>query len=233
MEPSSQTISGVKHYPKNGVLIFPFKPEHIVRIGTHITCTCGKDWDCTFLKKTVQRIWDTNNSYTTYSLKYTDRMPSISCPICLQDYKWLDRGSELSICDSCSRVYCLSCVKQLSSSLCGYCRTGNLEKFEEKTNNNTTQTEHPMSKAKFDNIKDDAWIPTNLEDTKTLTNKLISEMLQRDEELWSLAKDYDLENSRKVMEHNKQYDLDHGTVPYNSKWDHSSQDSSSDSDMNV
>jgi hypothetical protein len=103
--------------------------------------------------------------------------------------------------------------------------------------------------AKFDNIKDDSWIPTNLEgnkyyyylctcshisETQTLTDKLsLTEMIQRDTELWSLAKDYDLENSRKVMERNKQYDLDHGTVPYYPKWDHTSQDSSSDSDMNV
>lgn len=47
-----------------------------------------------------------------------------------------------------------------------------------------------------------------------------------DDELWSLIREENLVESRKVMKHNKQYDVEHGKVPYSPKWDHPSQDSS-------
>jgi hypothetical protein len=115
---------------QNSVLVFPYEPEHIVKIGDYITCTCYEDWKCDYLKKTVQRIWDTNEEFITYYLKKTERMPSISCPICLEDFKYLNRGSGLSICDTCLRVFCMNCVNNLASPTCPLCNDGQVENFK-------------------------------------------------------------------------------------------------------
>jgi hypothetical protein len=126
MESPSSTINV---HRKNGVLVFPYQLDHTVRIGDHITCSCREDWSCDFLKNTVQRLWDTNRDFPRDFLVYTSRMPPIRCPICFEDYKYLSRGSDLSICGTCLRVSCVECVMKLSSSQCPICQSGELEKF--------------------------------------------------------------------------------------------------------
>src|SRR4051794_30459624 len=70
MTPVSQNTTNHTHsHRKNGVLIFCFL-NHTVRVGDHITCSCGQDWKCQYLRTVVGRIWDTDSTFTTSQLMY-------------------------------------------------------------------------------------------------------------------------------------------------------------------
>ena len=98
---------------------------HRVRLGSHITCSCERDFDCSFFTAIVARIWKLDHPERTVKrsqLIHAATMPQIECLICQDDSAWAYRGAAFSFCVHCLCVFHKSCIVKWNQPLCIHCR---------------------------------------------------------------------------------------------------------------
>jgi hypothetical protein len=102
----------------NNVWYFMSEGKHLVALGDYVTCTCRKDWDCSFLRLVVHRVWNLNEGtiIQRYQLMNAPRMPRIKCAICQEKTKWDNRGDAFSFCTQCLHAYHKTCLTNLQNN---------------------------------------------------------------------------------------------------------------------
>jgi hypothetical protein len=101
--------------------------DHLIQLGTYLTCTCHKDLKCEHFKKVLRIVWDLNDAelipITTHQLIYPKLMRPIRCPICLEASPWLQRGQDFTLCRFYLHVGHKACLA--GCRMCPSCRKKN------------------------------------------------------------------------------------------------------------